>query len=496
MLDSLRSAKSNFILQVIIALIVLSFVFWIGVGGLGTDEVQVIAMVNGERITDTDYNRALRDQLENYRRLTGQSIPPEMEGTVREQVRDDLITRTLIRQEARRMGIVVSDKELALRIADIPGLRDENGKFNRELYENFISRRPTFESDLRDDILIEKAQRLVSDAAMVSDAELKGRFLSESEQIDLEFVRISKLAFERTAEVGDDAVAAALESRKEEIAGAYEKDKARKYNIPKKARARHILKKVEEDAGAEADAAARAAIDGIYEKIKADPTLESFSALAEAESEDPISAARGGDLGLFDEKTMVPEFTEAAFALQPGQFSEVFKSNFGYHIIWLEELQEPRVIPLEEAQEEIARALLKRELGAEEAESFAARLFDAWKGGEDIEPILDEQSLKVQSTDLFSRSDGRIPRLGATGDALETAFSLTPSDPFPSAPLDVPGGYALLKLKERKEADMARLQEEKDELRGRYASEKKRKVLDAWVNQLKADANLQVASLS
>lgn len=496
MLDSLRSARTNIVLQVVIVAIILSFVFWIGYGGMGTGEVTEFAVINGERVTDIEYNRALNNTVQDFSRRAGQNLTPEMEAMIREQVRDQLITSVLLRQEAERMGLVVSDRELADRIKEIPGFQDEQGRFKKDVYEAYFKQDPFFETNLRKGMLVEKMQKLVTDAVQLSDAELKGRFLAESEEVDLSFVRISKLAFEQLAEVTEAEAAAALADRKEEIAAAYERDKAFKYDLQKKAKARHILRKVAEGATPEEDAAAKAAAEGLLAQYRAAPSVETFAALATANSEDPGSAVQGGDLGFFEARRMDKAFADATFALQPGQVSEVVKSSFGYHIILLEEFQEARLVSLEEAQPEIARELVRKDKASQLAEEFAKQVQEAWQRGDDIQPMLLERELTVQRTGPFTRTAGRIPRLGASGEVVETVFALETSAPFPTAPVTVPGGFAVVKLEEKRAADLARFDEEKDALRRRYLAEKQQKVVTAWIDRLKADAKMTIAPLS
>ena len=489
MLDSLRDSKASWAIQVLIGAIVLSFIFFVGMGGTG-QQVQVVATVNGERIPDTAYVQAYRQRFEQYRQFSGQEPGEEMDAMIRQQVLDQLISRELILQEAERVGIVVSDYEVAREIHQISWLKDENGKFNKERYEEFRLKRPGFEQELRESLTVAKMSQLVENAVQVSDTELKGHFLSQSEEVNLDFIRISEFSLMKDVTVTDDEVARYVSEKATDIQAQYDKDFERKYNLPKKVRARHILLKTEENTTPEMDASLKTRMDEILLQARANPTADGFGALALRWSEDPSNAVKGGDLGFFDEKRMDPAFSAAAFALKPGEISDVVKSKFGYHIILAEEFQDAKVIPREEVASDIARELLKKERATAKATELAAQIQAAWAKGEDINPILTANNLTQQETGLFARSQGRIPKLGGDADTLSTAFSLKVDSPV-ATPVTVPGGKAVFRLKERKEADLATFESKKTEMREDALRTKRSEVMEAWTNGLKANAKIE-----
>src|SRR5207237_2817387 len=138
------------------------------------------------------------------------------------------------------------------------------------------------------------------------------------------------------------------------ITDYYELHKDDRFTEPEQVRARHILVKVASDAGEPAKAAARKKAEDLLAKVRAGGD---FAALARKNSDDPGSAAQGGDLGLFGRGTMTPAFESAAFALEAGKVSDVVETPFGFHVIKVEEHRPGGVKALDAARDEIVQAL-------------------------------------------------------------------------------------------------------------------------------------------
>lgn len=126
------------------------------------------------------------------------------------------------------------------------------------------------------------------------------------------------------------------------------------FNVPETVRASHILLRVPEDSGEELEAERLGELEAIIAQLE---TGADFAELAEEHSDDPGSAARGGDLNYFPRDRMVPEFAEAAFALEPGQLSEAVRSPFGWHLIKVTDKQEARMLDFDEVKEELTEQL-------------------------------------------------------------------------------------------------------------------------------------------
>ena len=152
---NMRTGTETGAMKFVLGAIVLVFVFW-GVGPSGGPTSSVLAEVNGERITDTRFQKVMRNVL----RRQGRSLSEDEQNSLSSRVLDQLIEAELFYQAADDMGITVSDEEVALGILESPDFQDESGKFSQELYERVLGRsgtkRAEFEEDIRQSLLIDK----------------------------------------------------------------------------------------------------------------------------------------------------------------------------------------------------------------------------------------------------------------------------------------------------------------------------------------------------
>ena len=191
-------------------------------------------------------------------------------------------------------------------------------------------------------------------------------------------------------------------------------------------RARHILLNAPRSMSADEREAVKAKAQGIADELKKDPSR--FAEVAKAESQDSGSAASGGDLGFFSRGAMVPEFEQVAFTLQNGQVSDVVESEFGYHVIQVTDVKEPKVPSFESVREKIVNDLKDQQAQrkfAEVAEQFASIVFEQ---PDSLQPVIDKLGLKLHTADGVTR-DPQPEAQGALAskdflDALFTADSL------------------------------------------------------------------------
>jgi peptidyl-prolyl cis-trans isomerase C len=261
----------------------------------------VLARVNGQPVTKTDFDRLVK----NMEAGRG-AIPAEHRDTVLRGALDQLITYSVLKQEAAARKFAVSDTDVDGQVASMQKQFPTQAEFDKAL----AARNTTVEqlkADARIDMAINK--------------------MMEAE------------------------VAAAVAANDAEAKDFYDKNPD-KFTQPESARASHILLMTEklDDAGKKA---ARAKIEALLKRARAG---EDFAALAKANSDDG-SASQGGDLGFFPHGRMVPEFDKAAFALKPGEISDVVTSQFGYHIIKLTEKKEASTVPFDQVKPQVLEYL-------------------------------------------------------------------------------------------------------------------------------------------
>jgi len=493
MLDYIRRNADSTPVKIILGVLSLTFVFFFGSSALFGDRTEVVAEVNGEAIRDVTIMPLIQNQL-RFQRQFNQGKEPDID-RIRQQVLDSVIDQRLLVQAAEDEGFVVSDKELRRAILENPNFQDDNGKFDSEVYKRYAGRvGSTFERDLREQLLIEAAQDFVRRSARVSDAELKTAFEDEASSRSVEFIRVPTGLFRDGVTLTDDEVTAWADANEESITDRFDRDFESKYNEAKKVKASHILMKFSDDDSDADKAEVRAVMDGVLAEVKA--ANADFEALARKYSEDG-SASRGGDLGFFDEKRMVKPFADAAFAMSPGDISDIVETQFGLHIIKVIEVQDADVKTLADVRLDIARDLMKDEKAPELAAAYAATLLPVLTGSisdEEADALLAEKSLTVQESGEFSRKDRRVPKLGSSADAMTAAFALTDVGAVTTEPVDVGNGFAIMKLTTAKQADMAAFEAKKEELRGTLLRTKQTRAVQAWRDQLKADAKIRISA--
>jgi len=232
-------------------------------------------------------------------------------------------------------------------------------------------------------------------------------------------------------------------------------DNIQQFQQPEQIRASHILLKTE----GKDEAAVRKQAEDILKEVKA-PGAD-FAALAKKYSEDEGSKEKGGDLDYFGRGRMVPEFDTAVFAMQPGQTSDLVKSQFGFHIIRLVDRKPAVTRSLDEVKAQIQDQITSQKADAQMAER-ARQLQDRVKKRADLDTVAKEQGLMVQESGLFQREEP-VPGLGAAPQVSAAAFRL--KDDEVAEPVASPRGLVILAVSEKKDPYVPKLDEVKEKVR-------------------------------
>jgi peptidyl-prolyl cis-trans isomerase C len=278
----------------------------------------VVAKVNDEDVQKADFERLLHTVERN-----NGPVPQDRRSEILRRVLDDLISYTLLKQEAKARNVTVTDAEVDQQMTTIRQRVPSEEAFKNALAESGLTV-DRLRADTRVQMTIAKLMSTqVTDAQPVTDAEVR------------EF---------------------------------YEKNPD-KFKSPETARASHILVKVDDKADDATKKAARAKIDGVLQRAK---NGEDFATLARENSDDG-SAQQGGDLNYFPRGQMVPPFDKAVFALKPGEISDVVTTQFGYHVIKLTEIKPAGNVPLEQVSDRV-KQFLTAQKKQQQAEAFLAQL--------------------------------------------------------------------------------------------------------------------------
>ena len=499
MLDRMRRHKGW--LKWSLAIVVVAFI-WLYIptfmdNPAGAGNLDVVATVDGREITVGRFRRAYQQQIQALRNMYGGNVDDRMlrQMGVEQRIVQQMIEEELALSEAGRLGISASDEEVRARILSLPAFQ-QNGQFVGDQQYRMILQsanpplRPgDFEDQVRRGIVLEKLQAALTAWVTVSDAEVEDEFRRRNEKVKLAVVSFPADKFREGLEVSDAELASHFEAnkatyripekrkiryalvdnnalREQTPVGAgevkkYYEDNIDQYSMPEQVRASHILLKTEGKDEAEVKKQA----EELLAKVKGGAD---FAELAKKFSEDEGSRDRGGDLDFFGREQMVPEFSEAAFSLEPGQVSDLVKSNFGYHIIKVAEKRPASTRPFEEVRTQIEDQL-KWERVQKEAERRAADLAGRLKSPADFDSLQPQPGIVVSESGFFSR-DEPIAGLGIAPAVSAQAFDMSQGEV--SSSINTPQGIVFITVTGTQEARDPSLEEVKARVREDVLKEK------------------------
>jgi len=476
MLDSIRQNAQSWGVKIAFGLIIIVFVFW-GVGSMDNQPSNVVAKVGKTSITVNAFAREYEQQVELVRAQFPDVTSEDLkQAGLKMRVLNQMISEVLLVQQAEKQGLEVSPAELKLRIAGIPVFNDADGNFDGERYKQVLAAQGTtpgaYEDKIRRSMLAQKMRDFITMPAAVTAEEAKAMFLYSAERrsmdyvlfaaenyldqvkpgeeqisafykqnienykvpprVTLQYVMITPAALADGASVSDDRIAAYYEDNKES------------FRQEERVHARHILVLADAGASEEKVAAAEKKINELYERIRKGAD---FAKVAKEASEGP-SAPLGGDLGWFGRGQMVPEFEQAAFAAAAGQVTAPVRTQFGFHIIKVEEKENARIRTLDEVHDEISHRLAE-EAALEKVTPTLDAALEALLAGEDLPAVAERMHLSLRDSGQFTRAQA-TGLLGVEPASVELIFT-TPEGSVIDTPMEVEGGYMLAKVVSSKE---------------------------------------------
>jgi peptidyl-prolyl cis-trans isomerase D len=429
---------------------------------------------SGESISQQKVEQAARQQIQQ--RSPQYASNPVILNFFEQQVGQELVQRQIVLVEAKRLGIQATDEDVRdfLHHHGFEDVLFPKGQFiGDDQYADFIDNRfhmsvADFEQEIKDQIAIDRLRALITAGVSVGDQEVRDSYRKDSVKIKFDYAVISSDDLRKNINPSDAELEAFFkksaaryanavpEQRKityfaftaNELPGgvpqpsqqeiqAYYQAHQSEYNVPKQARSRHVLIPVPAGADAKTDAAAKAKAEDVLKQLKAGG---SWDEIAKKYSEDPGSKDKGGELGFANPKTMVPEFDQAIFNNKIGDIA-IVKSQFGYHVVQVEERNEEHAQALNEVLPTI-QATLVREKVAQAEDSYARKLTDeAAKNG--LEKTAANYHLALATTPFVERT-GTIAALPDGTQVLTKAFTAKQGDPPQYAPTGE--GYAIFQV--------------------------------------------------
>ena len=437
MFDFVR--KHNRIMQFLLFLLIFPSFVLFGIDGYNRmrEKGDVVATVNGHDITQSEWDNAHRAQVERMRNAMPTTdvklfdTPEAKYNTLERLVRDRLLAAA-----AQSLRLGVSDQRLAQELQQNPNiaaLRRADGSLDVERYRQLLSTQgmtpASFESQVRADLASRQVMAGVgvtsfsspalADVTLnafyqerqiqlarfapsayvgqvnVTPADLEAYYkahaelFQSSERADAEYVVLDLAAIEKTVAVSED-----------ELKSYYEQNLARLAGLEER-RASHILIAADKSQPAAEREKAKAKAQELLAVLQKTP--DQFAELARKNSQDPGSASKGGDLDFFGREAMTKPFADAVFAMKKGDISAVVETEFGFHIIRLTDIKQPKQPSFEEQraklEKEVRRQIAQRKF-AEAAEQFTNLVYEQ---ADSLQPAAQRLKLEIHTAKALSR---------------------------------------------------------------------------------------------
>ncbi len=525
MLQAFRNTVMGWLGWIIIGVVIMTFALF-GLGSyLQNKSRAYVARVNDVEIAPRDLQQAYQQQRARIQQKMGKAFNPALidEKLVRKQALDGLINRELLLQAARDNGLVISDALLAAQIHAIQAFQ-EDGVFSDKKYRDLIRSRgqsvSEFEYVTRRSLLADQLLNGLTSTAFVTPGEIDRVYRLQNQKRDFSYLIVSVKPFEATVDVSDtriqqyydkhsadfmvpervklaylrlsgDTLGASLKVDDAALEALYEERKA-SLKTREQRRASHILIAVAADADKDTVAKAKAKADAIRAQLEAG---KKFAELARKNSDDPGSAKQGGDLGFFGHGDMVPEFDKAVYAMKKGDISAPIRTQYGFHIIKLTDIEGGKTPPLADVRDELIHELQQDKVN----DLFYGQLEQltdlSYENPDSLDAAAKGLDLKIQHSDWVDAKGGpgigKYPRVIAAAFSDDVLESGNNSEPVEVAPNDV----IVVRVEERQSEHQAPLEEVRDKvvsrLRHELATEAARTRGESLLARLKDGATLE-----
>jgi peptidyl-prolyl cis-trans isomerase D len=442
MFDLVAKYKKAILIGLLVLIIPPFALFGIDSYFQGSGRASAVARVGDHEITQDELANALRERQDSLRSMSGGRIDPAMleSPEVRASVLDMLIRQRVLIDHALRTGMTVNADQLRAYITQAEVFQ-EDGKFSMTRYEQLLKGRnetPTsFESKVGQELLLSQLSQAYAGTSIVPRTVAERLLRITDQQREVSRVFVSPENFAAAAKLDEDAAKKYYDSHQEEFrvpeqvrveyvtlsldallpqiqvdpaeVKKYYDANQRQFGVPESRQASHILIAADPSAGDEARKKARAQAEQIAAELKKNPAA--FAALAKKYSQDPGSAAKGGELGSFSRGSMVKAFDDAVFGMKVGETSGPIETEYGYHIIRVTGSTPAQLRNFEQARPEIEKELKKQQAGrryAEVADSFNNTVFEQ---SDSLKPAADLLKVAPRTSGWITRSSAEDPLL-------------------------------------------------------------------------------------
>ena len=508
---------------VVVSLSMLTYLIPSYGNGGGSSDI-VVAQIGKDVITLPEVQQVIQGQMR------GRQFPAAIMASFAPKFVNDMITQRALAYEATRLGFKVSDAELAKTIHQYIPQLFQDGKFaGKEAYAELLARQnltvDQFEGEIARTLLIQKVKDVALAGIVVTPQEIEQEFKHRNEKVKIEYVKISPDKLRSEVQVTPDELKKSYESNKmayqvpekrslgilvidqtklEQTVQPTEAELLRAYNenkdnfrTPERVKVRHILLK-SDGKDPKADAAVKAKAEDILKQLKAGGN---FAELAKKNSQDPGSAANGGELPDWTVRGQtVPEFEKAAFSLKPGELSGLIKTEYGYHILQVEAHEQPTLKPFAQVKDQMAVEFKKQKVNDVMQQTSDKAQAELTKDPAHPEKVAADLGIQYVKASNVAQGDV-LPEVGVNKDFAESIVGLKKNDVSQPVLLTPPGNkIAMAVCTDVVPAHPAAFEEVQDKVREALIKDKTSRLVDERANQLaqkaRASGDLAAAAKS
>lgn len=464
MFDLFRSRDKavRILLGAILVVVALSMVTYLipgsGSGSMTGGQDNVIATVGDQKITTLDAQKA----LQNVAR--GGQVPAQYLAIYAPQVVQSLIAERALAYEAQRQGIRVSDEDVNVSIQNSlpPGYFQDGKLVKKEQFEAALAAQNLTVADLKADtarqLLATRLRDIALEGTVVSPAEIEKIFRQRGQKAKIEYVIISPAKYQSEVKTDDAAMKQFYDKNHSQFQAPAKKsisylvfdpaqiessiqvseaDLQREYNanldkyrVPERAKARHILFFTNKGQN---EAQIKTKAEGVLKQLRSGAD---FAAIAKSTSEDPGSAPKGGDLGWITHGQMVKPFEDAVFSQKVGDIGDLVKTQYGYHIVQVQEKEQAHLRTFDEAKPEIAATYKKQRLNDVMQKALDKAQADLRRDPTHPEKAAADVNQPLQHVDNVTPGDP-LPLIGVAKEFDQATGALGKNDV--SQPITLPG---------------------------------------------------------
>jgi peptidyl-prolyl cis-trans isomerase D len=430
MLQAINDRIKGWLGALVIVMITIPFAFWGIESYLGTGNKQFAAVVNGEEIPVFQFENAYSSQLARLNQQFGSQLPFSNE-QIKALVLDQLIDALVLEETSYAAGYRVSDQNLKQKIATI---FTRDGVFDRDFFENVVASNgmtiSQYEVRLRNELRVVQKQNAIVASAILPDAQVEQLAALQQQERDIRWIEFTIdtqsedivitdqdiddfynanidrfMTPERVSveyvEITNDALADSITVDEEKLLTMYDDYK---YTVLQKEerKAHHILLKTD-SSEEHSESVVTEKIQELQQKLESG---EAFEDLARQYSEDPGSAKQGGDLGWVATGDMVKPFEEALFVLDKGEVSDIVKTQFGFHLIRLDDVRAPQVESFADKRDEFEHELKQDVISSMFYDISENMAVAAYENPDSLDAVVDVLNKQPEKTELFTRNTG------------------------------------------------------------------------------------------